>query len=51
VISISRRADDMTRADLVEVLQHLPFVSGHCVVRLDRGVRDYLVRALRERPA
>jgi ATP-dependent DNA ligase len=25
--------------------------SGHCVVRLDRGVRDYLVRALRERPA
>jgi hypothetical protein len=51
VISISRRADDMTRADLVEVLQLLPFVSGHCVVRLDRGVRDYLVRALRERPA
>ncbi len=41
--------DDMTVADLVEVLQHLPFVGGHCVVRIDRGVRDYLVRALRAR--
>jgi hypothetical protein len=36
---------------LVEVLQHLPFVGGHCVVRLDRGVRDYLMRALRKQPA
>jgi len=54
VVTIKRPeelSDEMTRADLVEVLQHLPFVGGHCVVRPDRGVRDYLVRALRKQPA
>jgi hypothetical protein len=30
----------MARTHLVEELQHLPFVGGHCVVRLDRGVRN-----------
>ncbi len=55
VITLKRPAppeeltDDMTVGDLIEVLQHLPFSGGHCVVRIDRGVRDYLVRALRER--
>jgi hypothetical protein len=32
--------DDMVRAHLVEELQHLPFVGGHCVVCFDRGVRN-----------
>jgi hypothetical protein len=38
---------DMARADLIEVLQHLHFTGGHCVLRIDRGVRDYLVHMLR----
>jgi hypothetical protein len=42
--------DDMTRADLVEVLEHLPWRrNDFCVVRLDRGVRDYLLRILKQR--
>jgi hypothetical protein len=41
---------DMTRADLVEVLQHLPWSrSGLCTIRLDRDVRDYLLRILKQR--
>jgi hypothetical protein len=35
----------MTRADLVEVL---PVATTW---RIDRGVRDYLLRALRKQPA
>ncbi len=43
-------SDDMTVADLVDVLEHLRFPGGHAVtVRIDRGVRDYLVRMLRGR--
>ncbi len=37
---------DMTRSDIVEVLGRLRFVDGRSVVSLDRGVRDFLVRAL-----
>jgi hypothetical protein len=44
-------SDDMTRSDIVEVLQHLPWhgQNGTAVVRLDRGVADYLLRLLSER--
>jgi hypothetical protein len=43
--------DDMTVADLLDVLEHLPFGQrgGSCMLQLDRGVRDYLLRALRRR--
>ena len=43
--------DDMTVADLLDVLEHLPFGprGGSCMLQLDRGVRDYLLRALRRR--
>ncbi len=42
--------DDMTRADLADVLEHLAWRrSKFCAVRLDRGVRDYLLRILRQR--
>jgi hypothetical protein len=48
--------DDMTQADLVEVLQRLPFPrllhgrppdSTQGTISLDRGVRDYLIAAIR----
>ena len=41
--------EEMTRGDLVEALQHLPLRRSEatCLVRLDRGVRDFLVAALR----
>ncbi len=43
-------SDDMTAADLVDVLEHLRFPRGHAVtLRIERGVRDYLVRMLRGR--
>jgi hypothetical protein len=43
--------DDMTVADLIEVLEHLPFGprGAPCTVRLDRGVATFLMRLLRER--
>jgi hypothetical protein len=40
--------DDMTVADLIDVLEHLRFHGGQpTTLRIDRGVRDYLVRLLR----
>ena len=42
--------DDMTRRDLVDVLEHLPLgrrADATCLCRVDRGVRDYLLRLLR----
>jgi hypothetical protein len=43
--------DDMTKCDLIEVLEHLPWrdQNGTCLLRLDRGVRDFLLRLLSER--
>ena len=43
--------DDMTAADLIDVLEHLPFGprGAPCTVLLDRGVATFLVRLLRER--
>jgi hypothetical protein len=49
-ISIKRVAEldaDMRRDELITVLEQLRFNKGHTVVRLDRDVRDYLVRLLR----
>ena len=37
---------DMTPAELIDVLEHLPFYRGPILLRVDRDVRDYLVRAL-----
>ena len=44
--------DDMTPADLVDVLARLPFGRGSspaatCQLTIDRGARDYLVRTLK----
>jgi hypothetical protein len=43
--------EDMSRGDIVETLQHLrlPHEASSCVLRLDRGCRDYIVTALRSR--
>ena len=38
---------DMTTDDLVDVLQELWFINNQTIVRLDRGARDLLVRAVR----
>jgi hypothetical protein len=41
---------DMTRGDLVWTLERLKFAAdGSCQLRLDKGVRDFLTRALRDR--
>jgi hypothetical protein len=50
-ITIRRPEDldaDMTRTDLIEVLERLRFNNGHSVVRIDRDVRDFLVRLLED---
>jgi hypothetical protein len=43
--------EDMHRTDLVEALQRLPLRTQEstCLLRIDRGVRDYLVFTLRGR--
>jgi hypothetical protein len=43
--------DDMTVADLIYVVEHLPFGprGAPCTALLDRGVATFLVRLLRER--
>jgi hypothetical protein len=42
--------EDMTVGDLVHALQHSSFSNGGVsLVSLDRPVRDYLVRCLRQR--
>ncbi len=48
--AIPELSDDMTVADLVDVLEHMRFAGGQATtLRIDRGVRDYLLRILRER--
>ncbi len=40
----------MTRTTLIAALERLPFVgSSDCMLRMDRDVRDYLVRMLKVR--
>jgi hypothetical protein len=42
--------DGMTRADIIDVLRWLQFPhKGRCLIELDKGVRDFLIRALRDR--
>ncbi len=42
--------DDMTVTDLVDVLEDLSFAGRQATtLRIDRGVRDYLVRMLKGR--
>ncbi len=49
-VPVAKQVDaEMSRGDLIDALQRLDFVSGHGVLQLDRGVRDYIVRALRDR--
>jgi site-specific recombinase XerD len=42
-------AQDMTPADIIDILGHLKFHDGGAVVKVDRPVRDYLVSALAAR--
>jgi hypothetical protein len=37
---------DMTRADIVAILKCLKFYDRHCLIGLDRPVRDYLISML-----
>ena len=39
-------AADMTPADIVAILKRLKFYDRHCLIGLDRPVRDYLVAML-----
>jgi hypothetical protein len=42
--------EDMRPADLIDTLERLRFTDRPSVtLRVDRGVRDYMVRILRER--
>lgn len=42
--------DDMTGDDVVDILARLKFAKGELrFVSIDRGVRDFLVRKLRQR--
>jgi hypothetical protein len=42
----------MRPSEIVEVLEALCFrADGHCLVELDRGIRDFLLRAIKPRNA
>jgi len=44
--------EDMRPSEIVEVLEALCFrADGHCLVELDRGIRDFLLRAIKPRNA
>jgi hypothetical protein len=44
-----RLTSDMTRSELVKVLEYLPRRDEFYIIRLDRDVRDYLLRILKQR--
>ena len=44
-----RLRDEMTRSGLARELERVHFTEGQCMVSLDPGVRDYLLRLLRPR--
>jgi hypothetical protein len=50
-VGIVEIVEDMTRADIVDSLQRLrlPYEESSCLLKLDRGCRDYIVTALRSR--
>jgi hypothetical protein len=44
-----RLTSDMTHNDLIMVLEHLPRRDDFYIMRVDRDVRDYLLRILKQR--
>ena len=42
-------SEDMTVGDIINALQYMHFSDGVGLVSIDRPVRDYVVRALRQR--
>ena len=46
---LHRLQDHMTRAELAHSLERVSFDGGHCLLSVDQGVRDYLLRLLRDR--
>ncbi len=48
--AVPELSDDMTVADLVDLLEHMRFPGGQATTLcIDRGVRDHLLRMLRGR--
>lgn len=48
-ISPEELHEDMTAGGIINALQHLPFTKGVGLLSIDRSVRHYIVRALRQR--
>ncbi len=46
---IEELSDEMTAADICHALAYLRFTDGYGLLKLDRGVRDFLLRAVRQR--
>jgi hypothetical protein len=42
-------SSDMTHNELIKVLEYLPRRDEFYIIRLDRDVRDYLLRILKQR--
>jgi len=42
-------SEEMTAADIVTVLQYMQFRDGFGLLKVDKGVRDFLLRAVRQR--
>lgn len=41
--------EDMCRRDIVTAFEYLRFTDGYGLIKLDRGVRDFLLRMVRLR--
>ena len=41
--------EDLTATETIEILEGLHFASEHRLLAIDRGTRDYLLRALKRR--
>jgi hypothetical protein len=48
-----RLSEDLTTVELVSILEHLYWYRDNMctTIRFDRGVRDYILRALKQRSA
>jgi hypothetical protein len=46
--SVEELSDDLTRREVVEVLESIEFKPAHRLISIDRGVRDYLLRLVKE---
>jgi hypothetical protein len=42
-------SEDMTAADICHALEYLSFTDGYGLIKVDHGVRDFLLRAVRQR--